>query len=173
MGSTYAKGTEVTVARSRDDLERLLKARGATGFMFGWEEGNDNYVVAFRLADRLIRLTVPRPWPGDHQRTPTGRRRTERSAGQLAEAEERRRWRSLLLVIKARLVAVDDGVETLETAFLPWVVLPNGQTIAQWLGPQLDTVYATQVMPALLPGAAAGELPAGPAVRAISSREDQ
>lgn len=51
-------------------------------------------------------------------------------------------------------MAVDDGVETLETAFLPWVVLPNGQTIAEWLGPQLDVAYASSEMPALLPEAA-------------------
>lgn len=154
MSSSYAKGTEVSVGRSREELERLLRNRGATGFMAGWEEGNEFHVVAFRLADRLIRLTVPRPWDDDHRRTPTGRDRTAAATRKEAESEERRRWRSLLLVIKARLVAVDDGVETLETAFLPWVVLPNGQTIAEWIGPQLDTAYATQKMPELLPDVA-------------------
>lgn len=29
-----------------------------------------------------------------------------------------------------------------------------GQTFSEWAGPQLDTIYATQQMPALLPGAA-------------------
>lgn len=161
MPSNYAKGTEVSIGRSREELERLLRNRGATGFMAGWEEGNDYHMVAFRIAERLIRLTVPRSWVDEHARTPTGRQRTETAAQREAEAEERRRWRSLLLVIKARLVAVDDGVETLETAFLPWVVLPNGQTIAEWIGPQLDTAYATQRMPELLPEVARLTLPSG------------
>jgi len=156
VSSTYAKGTEVSIDRTRGELEKILKARGASGFMFGWEEGNDFHVIAFRLADRLIRLTVPRSWPDEHRRTPGGRQtRTLAAAEKAAEGEERRRWRSLLLVIKARMVAVDDGVETLEAAFLPWVVLPNGQTVAQWIGPRLDTAYATNTMPELLPGAAA------------------
>lgn len=158
MASNYAKGTEVSIGRSREELERLLRNRGATGFMAGWEEGNDYHVVAFRLAERLIRLTVPRSWLDEHKRTPTGLVRTDSAAQKAADAEERRRWRSLLLVIKARLVAVDDGVETLETAFLPWVVLPNGQTIAEWIGPQLDTAYATNEMPRLLPGATQREI---------------
>ena len=154
MPAKYAQGTAVSIDKSRGELEKLLKARGATGFMFGWEEGRDSHVVAFRLADRLIRLTVPRSFYDEHKRTPSGRTRTVEAAQEQADAEERRRWRALLLVIKARLVAVDDGVETLETAFLPWVVLPTGQTIAEWLGPQLDTVYATQRMPELLAGVA-------------------
>lgn len=161
MTAKYAKGTEVSIGKSREELEKTLKARGATGFMFGWEEGRETHVVAFRLAERLVRLTVPRSWYDEHKRTPTGRTRTDTAAQREADAEERRRWRSLLLVIKARLVAVDDGVETLETAFLPWVVLPSGQTIAEWIGPQLDTVYASHEMPSLLPGSPRPALPAG------------
>lgn len=160
MASNYAKGTQVSIARSKEELERTLRNRGASGFMAGWEDGNEFHVVAFKLAERLIRLTVPRSWPDDHKRTPTGLVRTDTAATKAAEDEERRRWRSLLLVIKARLVAVDDGVETLETAFLPWVVLPGGQTIAEWIGPQLDVAYATNEMPALLPGTQRA-LPAG------------
>ena len=159
MSSSYAKGTEVSIGRSREELERLLRTRGATGFMAGWEDGNEFHVVAFKLAERLIRLTIPRSWPDEHKRTPSGLVRTDAAAQKAADAEERRRWRSLLLVIKARLVAVDDGVETLETAFLPWVVLPNGQTVAEWINPQLDVAYAANEMPGLLPGTGQPALP--------------
>jgi hypothetical protein len=34
---------------------------------------------------------------------------------------------------------------------LPFTVLPNGQTAGQWLAPQIEKVYLTGYMPALLP----------------------
>ncbi len=150
----YATGTDVPVDRSRTELERLLVAHGATGFVYGWDDVGTHYMVMFRMADRMIRLTVPRVDPAspEYTRTPTGRRRTATAAKDAAQAEDRRRWRSLLLAVKGRLVAVADGVQALEAAFLADVLLPDGRTVGEWLGPQLDTAYATREMPALLPG---------------------
>lgn len=158
----YAAGTEVTSDRSRLELERLLTAHGATGFAFGWDAGESSQRVMFRLADRMIRLTVHLPDSTDPtvNRTPTGRARTRTQVAEQLKGELRRRWRSLLLVTKARLVAVEDGVQTLEEAFMADVVLPDGSTVAEWLTPQLDTAYATAEMPSLLPGRSRQALPA-------------
>lgn len=159
----YAERTDVPVDRSRAELERLLVAHGATGFAFGWDSGESRQQVMFRMADRMIRLTVQVPDSTDPtvSKTPTGRRRTAAQVAEQLQAEVRRRWRSLLLVTKARLVAVEDGVQTLEEAFLADVVLPDGATVGEWLHPQLDTAYATAEMPALLPGVGRRALPAG------------
>ncbi len=159
----YAEGTQVSVERSRTELERLLVAHGATGFVFGWDDQQAVYRIMFRMADRMVRFTIPRADPDhpDHRLTPTGRRRTATQAREQAGAEERRRWRALVLVVKARLVAVADGVQTMEQAFLADVVLPDGSTVSEWLGPQLDTAYSSAQMPALLPGGARPALPAG------------
>lgn len=151
--SRYAAGTEVSSERTRMELERLLIAHGATGFAYGWEAGQHR--VMFRIADRMIRLAIAEPTRADHARTPTGRSRTAAQTTEQVAAETRRRWRSLLLVTKARFVAVEDGVMTLEDAFMADVVLPDGQTVGEWLHPQLDTAYATAEMPALLPGGSA------------------
>lgn len=153
----YADRTDVTADRSRSELERLLIAHGATGFVYGWDETASETRIMFRMADRMIRLSIPRvdPDSAEFTRTPTGRKRTRAAAADTARAEERRRWRSLLLATKARLVAVADGIETLEAAFLADVVLPDGRTVGEWLAPQLDTAYATRQMPALLPGTGA------------------
>jgi hypothetical protein len=64
----------------------------------------------------------------------------------------RQRWRALLLIVKAKLEAVTAGISTVEREFLPDVVLPNGATVGEWVGPQIATVYARHEMPALLPG---------------------
>lgn len=152
--SRYAQGTDVPVDRTRGELERLLTAHGATGFGYGWQDGEHR--LMFRVSDRMIRLVITEPSRADFRLTPSGRQR--RSEAQITEqvaAETRRRWRSLLLVTKARFVAVADGVMTFEDAFMADVVLPDGQTVGEWLHPQLDTAYAAAQMPSLLPGAVA------------------
>lgn len=151
--SGYAKGTEVPVDRTRAELERLLAAHGATGFGYGWDSGRHR--VVFRIADRMIRLEISGPERTEFVKTPTGRSRTAQQITEQVAAETRRRWRSLLLVTRARFVAVEDGVQTLQDAFMADVVLPDGQTVSEWLHPQLDTAYATAEMPALLPGSVA------------------
>ena len=57
------------------------------------------------------------------------------------------------MVIKAKLVAVEAGISTIEREFLADVVLPDGHTVGQWVAPQLDKIYERGEMPALLPGA--------------------
>lgn len=149
--SRYAQGTDVSAERSRMELERLLLAHGATGFAYGWDNGEHR--VMFRIADRMIRLSIAEPSRADFRLTPSGKqRRSEAAITEQVAAETRRRWRSLLLVTKARFVAVADGVQTLEDAFMADVVLPDGRTVGEWLHPQLDTAYATAEMPTLLPG---------------------
>ena len=150
MGSGYAKGTDVSADRSRAELERLLIAHGATGFGYGWQD--DEYRIMFRIADRMVQMVITNPQRADFRLTPTGRERTEAQISEQVAAEVKRRWRSLLLVTKARFVAVEDGVQTLEEAFMADVVLPDGRTVGEWLHPQLDTAYATAEMPQILPG---------------------
>ena len=63
----------------------------------------------------------------------------------------RQRWRALLLVIKAKLEAVDAGISTLEEEFLAATVLPDNRTVGAWLLPQLDRAYASGKLPPMLP----------------------
>lgn len=142
MTRRYAEGTDVSADRSRLELERLLTAHGATGFVSGWDAAEGKHNIIFRIADRFIRLSVPLvdPDADEFRLTPSGQwERTEKQARDAAAAEQRRRWRALVLVTKARLVAD--------------VLLPDQRTVGEWLRPQLDTAYATREMPSLLPGA--------------------
>jgi hypothetical protein len=38
--SRYAEWTEVTVEKSKAEIEGLLRRYGATGFLYGWNEGS-------------------------------------------------------------------------------------------------------------------------------------
>lgn len=56
-----------------------------------------------------------------------------------------------MLVIKARLEAVDIGITTLDEAFLAETVLPDRSTVAEVMLPQIESAYSTGKMPPLLP----------------------
>lgn len=150
----YAETTSVPEDRSRAELEALLTKYGATQFGYAWDIVGEEKIsqLVFRLAGHQVRVQLPLPTMGDPMITlsPAGKRRTEAQAQAAYAQENRRRWRSLVMVVKAKLVAVSDGITTLEREFLADVVLPDGQTVGQWVQPQL----ADGGQPALLPGGA-------------------
>jgi hypothetical protein len=150
---TYAKDTTVPIDRSKAEIERTLTRYGAQEFMYGWQAGRA--VIAFKVNDRKYRIDLPLPDRNDPQfyMTENGRRRTSKDAVYGAwEQATRQRWRALSLWIKAVLEASEAGIVTLEDALQTFVMLPNGRTIGEWLGPQIDEIYRTRQMPQLLPG---------------------
>lgn len=146
----YAQNTSVNADRSRAEIERSLTRFGATRFAYGWE--GTRAAIGFTIADRTVRITLPLPDRDDPEvrLTPTGRPRTAAQASAAYDQEVRRRWRALAAVLKAKLVAVSEGISTIEREFLADVVLPNGMTFAEWAEPQLTSGGA---MPPLLPTA--------------------
>lgn len=72
--------------------------------------------------------------------------------------EARRKWRMMLMIVKAKLEFVSDGGSTIEREFLADVLLPDGQTAGEWLAPQLRQSYNTGGMPPLLGGPTAPQL---------------
>lgn len=149
-GNRYASGTQVSPDRSRAEIERTLMRYGATGFVYGWD-GNIA-MIGFRYGQWHVRFRLPLPISEDVERTPKGRKRRGSALPAVLEQEKRRRWRSLSLAVKAKLDTVATGITTFETEFLPYIVLPNGESVGEWLTPQLDDIYKSRKMPPLLPG---------------------
>lgn len=148
----YAEDTRVSTDRSRTEIERLLVRYGASAFGYAWEQ--DTSVISFKLNERHVRIFVPMPTPDDATiaQTETGRRRNLTAQQNAHDQEVRRRWRALVLIVRAKLEAVESGITTLEREFLSDIVMPNNQTVGQWIAPQLDVAYRTGRMPPLLPG---------------------
>lgn len=147
--SQYAKNTSVPADRSRGEIERILTRYGADAFSYGWE--GHRAIVAFRCHGRMVKFTIPMPTVEEHMRTETGRQRTRSSAEQAREQASRQRWRALALVVKAKLEAVESGIETFDEAFLAHILLPNGETVGQWTEPQVALAYEQGTMPKMLP----------------------
>jgi hypothetical protein len=128
----YAARTSVPVERSRSEIERVLAGYGCSQFQSGWES-NAGAHVAFRVHDTAVMIHLPMADPAKIRSE--ARRR----------AEERRRWRCLLLIIKAKLEAVQSGISSFEREFLADVVLPNGVTMGQWAVPHLKALQSGQL----------------------------
>lgn len=148
----YAVNTSVSIAKTKADIEELIQKAGASQFVSG---NRDNLaVIGFSLSDRQIRFVLPLPEKNSPEFQLTPGRKQKRSEEQAYAAWEqscRSRWRSLFLVIKAKLEAVDSGISTIEREFFYDIVLPNGKTVGELMAPQIEDAYTTGKMPALLP----------------------
>lgn len=148
----YAAQTDVASDKSRAEIERTLARYGADQFMYGWETGRA--MIAFRAHGRHIRFTLPMPDRTAREFTHTPSKGQLRSEAQQSAAYEqavRQRWRALALVIKAKLEAVDAGITVFEDEFLAHIMLPDGQSVSQWMRPQIALAYERGDMPKLLP----------------------
>lgn len=132
---SYAKKTKVPVDRSRSEIERLLSNYGADQFLYAAAAGAAR--VAFRMKNRAVRFDLPLP--------------TLKSEDATA-AEHRRRWRALVLVIKAKLEAVASGITTFEQEFYAHILLPGGLTVYEMSSPQVAHAIEQQKAPTNLLG---------------------
>jgi hypothetical protein len=150
--SAYAKNTTVSVSKSRAEIEDQITRFGCDGFMSGRD--GQQVVVAFKARNRQVafRMTLPDPSDPAFTQTAHGRRRTSGGQNDAYAKEERRMWRALCLSIKAKLVSVEEEIETFEQAFMAHIVMPDGLTIADHVVPRIEQAYKTGEMPRLLPG---------------------
>lgn len=123
----YAEGTLTTVDYSKAEIERLLKKHGATSF--GTLENPESSGLVCELGGRRLLFTIPKP--------------------KNDEAEFRRKWRVLVIRIKVRLEEIAGGDTTVDEAFMPYIFLPNGQTVGSVVIPGVRNAYLTGTMPIL------------------------
>ena len=120
----FADSTKVNVERTRAEIERCLQRFGADGFAYGYE--GDHHYIGFRIKGRQVRMELQLPKRDEKRFTLTPARRFQRTADEVYKAWEqgcRQRWRSLLLVVKAKLAAIQDGISTVEREFMADLVV--------------------------------------------------
>ena len=149
--SLYAQDTRVSVEQSRDEIEQLLKRYGADAF--GYMTEAKGAAIQFKAGGRFLRFMLPMPTPDEVAKGPTGRRHPTGSLKRLMEKEQRRRWRSLALLIKAKLDAVASRIAVFEEEFMAHIILPGNRTVAETALPLIADAYKTgKVSGFLLPG---------------------
>ena len=140
----------MSVARSKEEIERVLARYGADSFGYA-TEGN-RALITFSMESRRIRMFLvlfefedfePHPHTAEtHRPGPAEGLRTGLSRALAVP---------LALIVKAKLEAVAAGITTLETEFLAHIVLPDGSTVGQVMLPQVDQAYRSGEMPPMLP----------------------
>jgi hypothetical protein len=145
MKSNYAQGTSVTVEKSQQEIASMLRKYGASDFAAGWSDGRP-YVI-FKADELMFRLEVPEPDWEQFKTTETGRRRKLDQIESKTESERMRRWRILVLLVKAKLESVAIGNTTMFEEFLSDVVLPSREKMSNFLLPQVKQIYVTGQMP--------------------------
>lgn len=151
-GPAYAAKTSATRAATTAELEKILSKYGCTSFYTG--TGDGHAVIAFQVGglNVLMRIALPDVNEKRFTHTPTGLARRRDGAHAEHQSALRATWRALLLLVKAKLVAVDQGVTTIEQEFLPHILLPGGETFGDHILPQIHAAYAAGEVPPLMPG---------------------
>ena len=129
--SLYAQKTKVPIAQSRAEIERLLDRHKAKQYGTAVDYDLRQARVQFRLHERIVRFIITLPDPKKY------------GQGERLAQAERQKWRALLLVIKAKLEAVENSIATFEEEFLAHIVLPNDRTVADYVIPQVAAMYQT------------------------------
>lgn len=124
----YAAKTSVPVDRSKQEIEKELERFGASGFFSGWQNGVTTLGFIYNSSVYKFEL-----------------KQTEDAQ------EDRSNWRALLLAIKAKIVWVQTGKGTFASEFMAQLVLPNNQTVEQYLLPQIQSAKDAGNLPKLLP----------------------
>lgn len=144
--SKYAQKTSVSVERSRLEIETTLQRFGASAFAYATQ--NEKAMLRFQAQGRWIMFILELPNPADLKftnRTWNGKIRPEKLPEAVAyknwESACREKWRALALVIKAKLVAVQDGISQFEDEFMAHILMPDGKTVSHHMKPIIQESY--------------------------------
>lgn len=152
----FAENTTVPVERTRAEIERLIVSKHkCESFQSGVDFINRSAVVQFKAHGRFVRFTLALPNPEDKRFRSSANVRgaygtldvTHAKVRERVDQESRRAWRALLLVIKAKLEAVESRIASFEEEFLAHIVMPNDMTIGAILSPMIETAYESGQMP--------------------------
>lgn len=124
--SLYAKDTYVRVEKSMADLRKVTQRYGAKEF--GVFDGETSCGVMFSINAIRIKIALALPAAEDFQNNKAGNPMGATQSKEAYQKAVRQRWRALVLVVTAKLEAVASGIETVEQAFMPYLLLPDGKT---------------------------------------------
>lgn len=128
MSRRFAEDTKVPVGQTQGEVKDRLRKAGAD--QIAVFESEKKTAIAFRLGWAMYRVTIP----------------ILKDAKDRSQ-EERRAWRLMGLLIKSKLEAIREGATTVEREFLADMLLYNGQTVSESIGPELQIAHDEGQMP--------------------------
>lgn len=157
MTAKFASGTAVAVSKSREEIDRLLRAwkcdgiqwtdnfrDGCVQLRFVWQHNNAQYKARIEVTlptDKSIR---------DQALDGRTGRFSQNIYQKLSIQRGKREHRVLLLWLKAALNAIEEGIVEAEAIFLPFLEDTEGRTVSQVVGTQMHQLLlgsATRLLP--------------------------
>jgi hypothetical protein len=150
--ASYASNTDVSQEKSVEEIKRNLRRFGADSFS-SFESSRHNMAgLEFEMNNRRVRFVITIPDRKQFEKTDTGRDRSDNQITLEWERSIKQKWRSLALIVKAKLVAVDEDVVEFDQEFAMHFVTANGQTMYEQLKPRMEEYCNSSEFPALMPG---------------------
>ena len=147
----YAEHTTVPAENSRAEIERVICQYAGRDAEFSSGRRAGEAGILFVAHGRRVKFTVPLPTEAEAE-IKTRRKNaaadsvvTESQKNAWIEQETRRRWRCLLLAIKAKLEVVATEISTFEEEFLAHIVVDDGKTIYE----KIRVMEGKKLLPAL------------------------
>lgn len=151
MPRRYAAETNVSIAQSRGEIEKLLRQWGADGI--SWTDqyvqglAKIEFIWQFEGTHYLARITFKVPKRADFLESGEGLdnrsgKVSEIKLSRLLDQAGRAEHRCLLLLLKAAFNAVDQGMIRPEQLFLAFLVDGDGQTVGDVMIPRLNKMLA-------------------------------
>lgn len=153
MPRRYAEDTTVPVAKSRAEIDKLLRDWGADSVQWSDNYGSDEVTLRFAWKGFITRFNVKL----EAQQSVAGRALNERTGEvspvkleKLMDARGKHEHRLLLLWIKAALNACEAEIVAPEAIFLPFLEGKDGQTVAETAIPKLAMLVTSTATKLLL-----------------------
>lgn len=142
--------TDVPVSNSQDAIRKLVRSHRGTGEMFVSHPPREGFEAFVNIAETSYHIRVMAT-SRDVTKDRHGIVRSERARENAAEQESRRVWRVLYWHLKALFEAADSGVIDIRNVILPYIVMKDGQTVADHVIPRMPQLMEMQNTERLLP----------------------
>ena len=132
----YAEKTSVPVGRSKEQIEAMLLKIGVEKFAYLSEPANIVLMFSYNGIPYRINMDLPlqSTWDG-----------TEKSR----EQEIRRLWRVSWLIVKNRVVLIEEGAEPFQAAFMPYMAVEGNNTLYEKMQGALKDGRVLDALPAI------------------------
>jgi hypothetical protein len=137
----YAQNTTVPVEKTRGEIEQLLSRQKCTQSGTSVDYEANRARVQFKAKDRIVRFEITLPKRPAYSGPGSAMWRKYEQA-------ERRIWRALLLVLKAKFEAIESGITVFEEEFLAQIVTSDNSTVGAHVLPMVTEMYTTGQLPA-------------------------
>jgi hypothetical protein len=128
MTRVYAQDTKVPAYKSENEIREMLRSLGADRFAIAEVEG----AIEIRFAVGSTVFQIARPDLPD-------------IPGKTDAQRERVAWRALVILVKAKKVAIDQGVTTVEREFMADTMLPHGAKLIDHYEELIESNYQSGV----------------------------